>query len=84
MFFDGAGGAPGVGLDREGTECVGSDVVQDRMGGAIWLLNVVVCPALAVLREGDVGGAKVGAVKHDDLVVVHNLHVHGGDAYAAL
>lgn len=35
-------------------------------------------------REGDVGGAEVGAVEDHYLLVVHYLHVHGGDAYAAL
>lgn len=68
----------------------GSDVVEDGVGGAVFgphphggLVVVVVEAALAV-GEGEVGVAEVGALKHDDLVVVEDLHVHGRDAYAFL
>ncbi|WVZ09881.1 hypothetical protein V8G54_014411 [Vigna mungo] len=68
------GGAPGVGAEGEGAEGVVGEVVEDGVGGAVELEGEVVgVEAAAVVGEGDVGGAEVGA-----------LHVHGGDAYAAL
>lgn len=80
-----SGGAPGVGAEGEWAEGVVGEVVEDGVGGAVELEGEVVgVEAAAVVGEGDVGGAEVGAVEDYDLVVVHYLHVHGGDAYAAL
>lgn len=50
------------------------------MGCAIDSKYVIVQPTLAV-REREVRGPHVSAVKDDDLVVGENLHVHRGDAY---
>lgn len=82
---DGGRGAPGVGLDGEGAERVGGEVVEDRVGGAVELEgHIAGVVAAATVGEGDVGGAEVGAVEDDDPVVAHDLHVHGRDADAAL
>jgi len=82
---EGPGGAPGIGAEGEGAEGVVGEVVEDGVGGAVELEGEVAgVEAAAVVGEGDVGGAEVGAVEDDDLVVVHDLHVHGGDAYAPL
>lgn len=51
------------------------------MSCAVELEGILVMSTL-IAREGDIGGAHIGAVKDDDLVVVEDLHVHGGDAYA--
>ena len=74
-----------VGAEGEGAERVGGEVVEDGVGGAVEFQGEVAgVEAAAVAGEGDVGGAEVGAVEDHHLVVVHYLHVHGGDAYAAL
>lgn len=49
------------------------------MRGAVDVDDLVVVSAFAG-GEGEVGEAEVGAVKDDELVVVEELHVHGGDA----
>lgn len=77
---DGAGGAPDVRPDGEGTEGVGGGVVEDGVGGAVELDGFVIAAAGFSGGEGEVGGAEVCPVEDDDLVVVEELHVHGGDA----
>lgn len=53
------------------------------MGGAIFdeggVAGVVAARAVG---EGEVGGAEIGTVEDDEVVVVKELHVHGGDADA--
>lgn len=59
---------------------VGSDIVFDRMGGAIdFECKIVGVVAAFVIGEGNVGGSEISAVKDDNTVGVEELHVHGGD-----
>lgn len=72
-------------MDGEWTEGVLAYVVEDGVGGAVSLQGGVIGVLAALAAwEGDVGGPKVGAVEHDYLVVVEELHVHGGDADGGL
>ena len=77
-----AGGTPDVGLDEEGAEGVGCDVVFDGVSGAVCFENLFgEIVATRAVGESEVGGAEVGAVKDDETVIVEELHVHGDDAY---
>jgi len=61
---EGPGGAPGIGAEGEGAEGVVGEVVKDGVGGAVELEGEVPgVEAAAVVGEGDVGGAEVGAVE---------------------
>lgn len=71
-----------VRMKRGRAEGVGSDVVEDGVGGAIFGFDVLVVVAALAGGEREVGEAEIGAVEHDDLVVLEDLHVHGGDADA--
>lgn len=73
-----------VRMKRGRAEGVGSDVVEDGVGGAIFGFDVLVVVAALAGGEREVGEAEIGAVEHDDLVVLEDLHVHGGDANAFL
>jgi len=75
-------GTPDVGLDEEGAEGVGCDVVFDGVSGAVCFENLFgEIVAARTVGESEVGKAEVGAVEDDDTVIVEELHVHGDDAY---